>query len=237
MKQYLSESNILNYNLYHLPRYRKLIKTVRKYGNPESKILDIGNSEFSKLLNKVTGFNIDELGFNPDKSRHYGKLFQFDLNNAQNRNNWRLDMGRYDLIIFAEVIEHLYTSPALVLSYLKKLLNDGGIIIIQTPNAAALHKRIKLLIGKNPYMLISERTDNPAHFREYTKKELMKYARNLNFKVIDASYTNYFDYRYKGNNPNIKNKITGLLANIFFSINFPTFKPGINLVIKKQDIS
>ncbi|MDP9149663.1 MAG: hypothetical protein M3O36_06955 [Myxococcota bacterium] len=45
--------------------------------------------------------------------------------------------------MFAEVLEHLHTAPELVLAFLRRLLLPQGLLILQTPNAASLSKRIK----------------------------------------------------------------------------------------------
>jgi hypothetical protein len=54
-------------------------------------------------------------------------------------------------IVFAEVIEHLFTAPELVLAYLHELLVPRGQLLLQTPNAASLRKRLKLALGRNPF--------------------------------------------------------------------------------------
>ena len=71
-------------------------------------------------------------------------------------------MGPYDVIVFAEVIEHLYTAPELVLPYLRELLVLGGVLLLQTPNAVSLRKRAKLLLGVNPFERIRTERDNPG---------------------------------------------------------------------------
>src|SRR5205823_6516869 len=109
---------------------------------------------------------------------------QFDLNDAQSEDTWRRDIPRYDVVVMAEVIEHLYTAPELVLGFLKTLVADNGLVIIQTPNAAALSKRLKLLFGRNPYELIRVDTTNPGHFREYTSRELIRIAEGAGFEVV-----------------------------------------------------
>ena len=47
----------------------------------------------------------------------------------------------YDAIVFAEVLEHLHTSPTLVLQVLTSLLKPGRLLVVQTPNAVALPRQ------------------------------------------------------------------------------------------------
>ena len=75
-------------------------------------------------------------------------------------------IGEYDVVVMAEVIEHLYTAPSVVLPYLRTLVRPDGVLIIQTPNAAAVFRRLKLLMGSNPFTLINEDTTDPWDFRE-----------------------------------------------------------------------
>jgi hypothetical protein len=129
---------------------------------------------------------LDTLGFNDYRfAAGEGSLhIEMDLNDAHSAENWPKSQGEgYDLIVFAEVVEHLYTSPEQVLNCLKGMLRTGGRILVQTPNAAALKKRLKLLSGKNPYELIRLDRTNPGHFRELTVGDLRRYAKRCGLQV------------------------------------------------------
>lgn len=229
------ESKDVGYLRYHRPRYELLVELIEKNYYHGMKILDIGNSQFSEIVAKLFKCQVNELGFIEDKEREHGKIFQFDLNDSQDQSLWRKDIGSYDMIIFAEVIEHLYTSPSLVLNFLYSLLEKDGQLIIQTPNATVLHKRLQLLLGRNPYMLIRENKKDPGHFREYTKKELVAYATASGFEVEEAFYGNYFDYRYT-DAPMNKGDKTEYLAifNLIYNLCPPSLKPGITLILRKK---
>ncbi|MEA2059728.1 MAG: methyltransferase domain-containing protein [Thermodesulfobacteriota bacterium] len=94
--------------------------------------------------------NLITLGFRPDGKTITGHHYQFDLNDTQYPEKCRTDLPAYDIILFAEVLGHLHTSPLLVLTFLKTLLKEEGVIILQTPNAVALHRRLLIMAGKNP---------------------------------------------------------------------------------------
>ena len=62
---------------------------------------------------------IDTLGFSdhrfaPDDDEGH---IEFDLNDSEFESKWPA-LGRYDLIVFAEVLEHLYVSPGHVMALL-----------------------------------------------------------------------------------------------------------------------
>jgi len=95
-------------------------------------------------------------------------------------------------VVFAETIEHLTTAPELVLAGLADVLRPGGFLVCQTPNAAALHKRLKLLFGYNPYERIRVDPTNPGHFREYTRAELFEIGRIVGLEIVLHFYKDYF---------------------------------------------
>jgi len=143
--------------------------------------------------------------------------FEIDLNECANVNLDKID-ARYDLIIFSETIEHLHTSPKIVLSFLKGLLSNksNSGILLQTPNAASIEKRIKMLFGKNPYELIREDEKNPGHFREYTMKELEAYTQAIGCEILYKQFCVYWSFN------NYFEKIINII---------PSFRRGLTIIL------
>jgi len=146
------------------------------------------------------------------------KHFQFDLNNAKREDRWP-DTGLHDIVVMAEVVEHLYTSPLFIFKLLKGCMKAGGYLIVQTPNAADLTKRMKLALGVNPYELIREDQSNPGHFREYTADELQQYFNGAGLQTEDIKFCDYWPH----------SGIRRILEQIV-----PSFKRGITAVARKQ---
>jgi trans-aconitate methyltransferase len=179
---------------YLLSKLERLLVGVRQT-RPEGqiRILDVGLSMLTQaIVLNWTEAVVDTVGF-ADARYHSarGNHYQWDLNEAQYRDKW-LDIGPYDIIVFAEVLEHLYTAPRLVLSCLAAWLRPGGCLLIQTPNAASLSRRVALLMGRNPYEMIRENPTNPGHFREYTVAELKSIAKAAGLDVAEVAVRNYF---------------------------------------------
>jgi len=172
----------------------------------------------------------------------YSSLLRFIKENYKKK-DFVLDIGRSRL---TEIISDALKTPVDSLGFHPDSdtasgkhyhfdLNNGGRVILQTPNAVALHKRLKMLIGKNPYERIRENNSNPGHFREYTKKEIMEYAKNTGFKIKKSVYENYFDYRFLSHTSNSMScKPQQKLFNYIYSLCPGCFKPGMTLVLVKE---
>jgi 2-polyprenyl-3-methyl-5-hydroxy-6-metoxy-1,4-benzoquinol methylase len=222
--------NDLEYFDFHEKRYDYLIKILKKYTHPEKKyiVLDIGVS-FQTLLIRdyFENFEIDTLGFTIEQYRPSKDSIdhKFDLNYSDTKGDELKEyFGYYDIIIFAEVIEHLRTKPEKTLILLNKLLKKGGILVVQTPNAAFFWNRVKLFFGKNPYMRIRDEINNPGHFREYTIKELIEMANLTGFEVEFWEAKNYFNHK------GFIKKLAIMLINFMPK----TFKNGFSLLLKKR---
>jgi len=74
---------------------------------------------------------------------------------------------------------------------LSSLLKPGGILLVTAPNAAALSKRIKMLLGYNPFERIRFYLQNPGHFREYTLSELKGMGQTCGLDVVAAYHANF----------------------------------------------
>lgn len=131
---------------------------------------------------------------------------------------------KFDLIVFTEVIEHLFTAPELVLYYLKSLLLENGVILYMTPNATSLYRRLKLLRGIDLYEKIRFNTENPGHFREYTKNEMIDIGKTSGLEVVDHIY---LDFTPSENKSLSKSAFYHLLGNMW-----PAFMPYQVIVLR-----
>ncbi|MCL4401253.1 MAG: class I SAM-dependent methyltransferase [Acidobacteria bacterium] len=211
----------------HRIRYKWLLRaleeTRRELGEVgRLRILDVGQSFLTHLIRRAhpqavvdTLNNYDDPRY-PERDRH----FVCDLNEAALRTD-RSELGPYHIVVLAEVLEHLYTSPHVVLRFLGSALEEGGYLLLQTPNAAAVHKRVALLFGRNPYEQIRE--NRSGHFREYTPGELAAIAAESGFCVMELSVKNYF--RPPRRLSRTLNRLGDFLP--------PNFREGITLRLKK----
>lgn len=187
----------------HCRRYAVLLETIAslepemrsRTGAGPMRVLDVGPGYQTELIRRrFSHFLVDTLGFEDSRlspgpgERHC----PFDLNDASDPAKWPT-LPPVRLIVLAEVLEHLYTSPLLVFRFLSAALVPSGFLLVQTPNACALNRRVKMLLGKNPLEPIRETRTNPGHFHEYTAAELRQVARQTGLEVHSLEIVNYFD--------------------------------------------
>lgn len=223
---------------FHGPRFRFLIDILRPYAQrSDARILDVGPSPLTPLLSRELRLPVETLGLEPEEFDPHlpqGRHYRFDLNNTQYRERWRQNLGPYDIVVFAEVVEHLYTAPDLVLAYLRQLLAPGGILLLQTPNAAALRKRLKLALGVNPFERIRLDRSNPGHFREYTLAELLDILTRAEFTIEQTWMKYYFDAAYERHERGDErpSKFKGGLKNFLYRLLPPSLQEGITIVAR-----
>lgn len=188
-----------DYLAYHRKRFQYVLDVCKRYvPSRTAAVMDVGPSQLSRSLAAYYD-DVTTLGFKSGEWAHERSLdggeptrhVEFDLDEVV--------MGRtpealrqYDLVVFAETLEHLHAAPELVLRMLRDLMRPGATLVCQTPNAAALHKRVRLLFGRHPYERIRIDERNPGHFREYTKRELIELSGVAGLEVVSHEYAEYF---------------------------------------------
>lgn len=121
-------------------------------------------------------------------------VVDFDLNEAYHPERWPRITGQ-DVVLLCEVIEHLYTSPVAVLECLRSWLAPGGRLVVQTPNSLALSRRVRAVLGRPQYGVITGFTPrgmNPKHFREYAPWEMEEAGRQAGLEIERTDILNYF---------------------------------------------
>lgn len=94
--------------------------------------------------------------------------------------------AKFDTIVAAEVIEHVYDTSLFLQKIAKKLKRDGT-LIITTPNVAALGRRLLLFFGKNPHIEVDFSEGTAGHLRYFTYDTLYSLLDRNGYKVTDFS--------------------------------------------------
>jgi len=169
------EDNYKNTNkpLYFQYYVYKFARKILKKNNLES-VLDIGCRDARKLMkllfpicNEIYGIDHELYFINYCKKKY--KLANFFVDDIENSN---LNLNKtFDLIISADVIEHLLDPDSLIL-YIKRFSHKNSYIILSTPERDRLR-------GPKCGTSISE-----GHIREWNFKEFKDYLNYNGFEVI-----------------------------------------------------
>jgi hypothetical protein len=187
----------------HSKRYAYLLNGLIEFASPRGgsgeglRILDIGPGMQTTLLRETFPHAIvntvgypNRLAQPRDGERH----FDYDLTSSSDPTTWP-ELPLHDVVVFAEVIEHLATSPLSLLQCIAGWMAPRGVLAIQTPNVLALSGRIRTVLGRNPLGDVSQLTSgthNPGHFREYTLDELATVGRAAGLEPLRGRIENYF---------------------------------------------
>lgn len=94
----------------------------------------------------------------------------------------------FDVVIFTEVLEHIFAPPSEVLREVGRILRKGGKLLLSVPNIARLMNRLKLLFGitplKHPDITMQKNwIHGHGHVHEYTVKEITGLLAACGFQI------------------------------------------------------
>ncbi len=156
-------------------------------------VLDIGcgTGSVSEVIQHLTSAKI--LGVEPDSTRvALGRERGINVVEGLVSDNMLKEKGPFDVVVFADVLEHL-PDPAEVVRLAMTGLKPDGIIIASVPNVAHWFVRSELLRGRFQY------TDcgimDATHLRWFTLKTLGQFFDNLGCSTIGIDFTVNIDMR------------------------------------------
>lgn len=91
--------------------------------------------------------------------------------------------SQFDCITCIEVLEHL-ENPRNALRQNLKLLSDGGLLILSTPNVSGLYSRIRFLFTGKFSQFDDRHYSQIGHIRPITYWEIIKMLEECEFKVL-----------------------------------------------------
>lgn len=135
----------------HASSHSRIWGWLRNHGVSGKTVLElgVGDASLTRRLAEagavVDGMEIDSLS--AELARPYcRRVMVGDLDDIESAGLTE----QYDLIIAADVLEHL-RDPEFVLSKLKKYVKLGGNLIVSLPNIANVYVRLNILFGRFPY--------------------------------------------------------------------------------------
>lgn len=194
----LPDGEVREYFLKHLPRLARTLTLVPRPRTSGS-ILELG------CYMQITPFLRQWRGYNDVRGAYYGPLgrtdqriasvggmqleFPVDLFDAE-RDRYPYVDGRFETVLACELIEHLLRDPMHFVLECRRILENGGRLIVTTPNASSLTSVARVLHGFNNPQISSvyhrPRADAPEeapHVREYTAFELREVLETGGFEI------------------------------------------------------
>ena len=160
-------------------------RSILKLIEPNATVLDVGSGGGALASHLVgdMGCTVTAVDLSDELiafSAPYAK--QCIVGNIEEDSTWDRIEGKFDHIIFADVLEHL-VNPTLALERCKGYLADGGSVIASIPNIAYYRVRQHLLFGRfdyGPFGIL-----DVTHLRFFTAKTAGSLFVECGYEVTD----------------------------------------------------
>lgn len=194
----LTDQDARDYFAKHLPRLARSL-ALTPWPRSGGRILELG------CYMQLTPFLARWRGYREVRGAYYGKLGQrrrgsakvagetfeceIDLFDAE-RDRFPYPDGHFETVLVCEMIEHFLRDPMHCLIESRRVLEEGGRLLITTPNIASLTSVARALHGYDNPQIYSNyqapRGDAPTdipHVREYTAFELRGLLQAAGFEI------------------------------------------------------
>ena len=183
----MPDEGALAYLKKHIPRLARTLALVPPPGST-GRVLELGcYMQITPLLERLCGYR-------EVRGAYFGKPGRVDRKTMQfpdgefaclvdhfdvERDPFPYPDEHFDLVIAGEIIEHLTYDPMHMLLEARRVLRDGGYLLVTTPNVGSITSVAKTLDGHdNPQIFFLYKRPGPGveeeigHVREYTVYEL-----------------------------------------------------------------
>ena len=148
------------------------------------RVLDVGcgTGSVSRLIIDARGCTV--LGLEPDADRAAAASANgIEIVGAQLTEELIPELGLFDVVLFADVLEHL-VDPFGTLRLAQRFLNDGGAVVASLPNVAHWTVRLNLLRGHFDYQSVG--IMDATHLRWFTLRSLHRLFRQAGYRIVET---------------------------------------------------
>ena len=161
-------------------RFNVVIKQLKPFLSPESKILEIGcgngvvMSQFEKILGyPIDGCDLNQFATNNLIANVSGNVYLYDIYDEH------IDLlNKYDVIILFDVIEHIQNDSEFLNKALRHL-KKNGLLVISVPAHNFLYSKFDKEVG---------------HIRRYNKSIMSEVLKKTEAQIIKMNYWGLFMY-------------------------------------------
>lgn len=197
-----------------VPAFNKYLDLFAKYGKNKGKLFDVGAATgFFLNLAKKRGYEVSGV----EMSEHATKLAQNKGINVYSGDmiSLKLAPDSYDIVTMLDVLEHM-TDPFKELLEAKKVLKNGGFLVVNSPNGQSSLARIL----KTKWHLVLP----PEHLFYFSPDNLASFLEKNGFGVVYSgtigkrfTFQYIFKMLYKWQKLSIWNYLSNLFSRGFLS--------------------
>ncbi len=149
-----------------------------------ARVLDVGCGCGPSTIVANYGKGNDVSALEPDPDRcAAARARGIDVTQGYLTAQYLAEHGSFDVIMFADVLEHV-ADPAALLNLALTALRPGGCLLISVPNVAHWTVRLGLFFGNFDYA--SSGIRDATHLRWFTRKTLKQLLASVGLEVIAA---------------------------------------------------
>jgi 2-polyprenyl-3-methyl-5-hydroxy-6-metoxy-1,4-benzoquinol methylase len=176
----------------HEAHFRNLLTILGGVRTP-ARVLDIGSfpGQFTIIL-KSLGFEVSGVDLDPSRAGRLWEKHGIAVCSADVEiDALPVQRGSFDVVIFAEVLEHLRVNPLHALRECHRIAKSDGYLILSVPNISPRH-RIRFLLGRDyqgdivKEFATLEAIGHMGHFRLYSRNEVCRMLKHVGFEVESA---------------------------------------------------
>jgi len=178
------------YDLNDYEYFEDLNFGLTKHVPNDKDILDVGCGQgmlgnyYRKKGNNVWGIDkvMETVAINKKRLNRY---FNADVTDYKKIKRL-LGSKKFDVIMFADVLEHFY-DPIEVVKFYKSFLKPNGLIYISVPNFVVFYTRLQILFGNFYY--VAAGTQDKTHIRIFTKNNIRLFLKATSLEKIKVDIT------------------------------------------------
>ncbi|MFN0085829.1 MAG: methyltransferase domain-containing protein [Blastocatellia bacterium] len=229
---FIKDEDERHYTMQHMRRFLGTIQRLPPPQRSTDRLLELGSLlHIAPAIKKFCGYQ--EISgadvWESEKKMTYETLMQrnggqelhtFELHNFNaEADPFPFPDGHFRAVLCCELIEHLRSDPMHMLWECNRVLTDGGVLLLTTPNIASARSIEGVLVGCTPYLLSQYNRKTPVdqHNREYAPYEVGIALAAAGFSVVELETEDV----WMRSNPAI--------LDLLQEVNLPTDKRGDNI--------